>query len=290
MAQVPAQQQNHGSDYLALIERAMNDPNFNPDKFQQLLDMKDAYEMREAEKAFNRALVQAQGAMTTINANASNPQTRSKYATYSFLDEAVRPIYTAHGLAPSFNTEPINEPDKMRVIGILGHVGGFARRYQLDMPIDTKGARGGDVMTRTHATGSALTYAKRYLLIAMFNLSIGDDDDGNAAGGRRPYRPSGGGQPAVQQRPSAMDERIDGDTGEVIEHHLPFKIEMNEGSSWAQFIEPFQRSVLGSKTVDEWDAWWLLNQDILIKLKQTKPQLFRLLEKNTEAKHEELTK
>ena len=65
----------------------------------------------------------------------------------------------------------------------------------------------------------------RYLLIAMFNLSIGDDDDGkNAAGGRRPYRPSRR-RPAllVQQRPSAMDERIDGDTGEVIER--PFAIQ-----------------------------------------------------------------
>jgi ERF superfamily len=286
MSQTPVPQ-NHGSDYLALIERAMRDPDFNPDKFQQLLDMKDAYEMREAEKAFNRALVEAQGAMTTINANASNSQTRSKYATYSALDEAVRPIYTAHGLAPSFNTEPINEPDKMRVLGILGHVGGFARRYQLDMPIDTKGARGGDVMTRTHATGSALTYAKRYLLIAMFNLSIGDDDDGNAAG--RPYKPQGP-RPAVQQRPGSMDERIDGQTGEVIEHRVPFKIEMTEGSSWAQFIEPFQQCILGSKTIDEWDAWMLLNQDILLKLKETKPQLFRLFEKNIEAKHEELTK
>jgi hypothetical protein len=29
---------------------------------------------------------------------------------------------------------------------------------------------------------------------------------------------------------------------------------------------------------------------LLLKLKETKPQLFRLFEKNTEAKHEELTK
>ena len=33
-----------------------------------------------------------------------------------------------------------------------------------------------------------------------------------------------------------------------------------------------------------------LNGALLVKLKETKPQLFRLFEKNIEAKHEELTK
>ena len=41
--------------------------------------------------------------------------------------------------------------------------------------------------------------------------------------------------------------------------------------------------------IAEWDEWMSLNGEILLKLKDTKPQLFRLFEKNTEAKHEELT-
>jgi hypothetical protein len=83
---------------------------------------------------------------------------------------------------------------------------------------------------------------------------------------------------------------IDDETGEAFEHITPFKIDMTEGSSWAQFIEPFQRYLQGVATISEWDAWMLLNQDILLKLKETKPQLFRLFEKNTEAKYGELTK
>jgi hypothetical protein len=60
------------------------------------------------------------------------------------------------------------------------------RRYHVDMPADGKGAKGGDVMTKTHATASALTYAKRYLLLQIFALAIGEsDDDGNAAGKRQ---------------------------------------------------------------------------------------------------------
>jgi hypothetical protein len=50
------------------------------------------------------------------------------------------------------------------------------------MPADGKGARGNDVMTKTHATGAAITYGKRYLLGMIFNLAVTRDDDGNGAG------------------------------------------------------------------------------------------------------------
>ena len=53
------------------------------------------------------------------------------------------------------------------------------------MPADGKGAQGRDVMTRTHATGSAVSYGRRYLLLMIFNIAVGgEDDDGNAAGKR----------------------------------------------------------------------------------------------------------
>jgi hypothetical protein len=266
------------SEYSSLIERAAFTEGFDVQKLQALLDMREAEEMRRAEKAFNAALVRAQSEMSPVVADANNPQTKSRYATYAALDRAIRPHYTAQGLAPSFGTEPLTEAGMMRVVGILGHLEGFARRYQIDMPIDTKGARGGDVMTRTHATGSALTYGKRYLLIAMFNLSISDseDDDGNAAGGRRPYRPPG-------PPPRSMDEMVDRDTGEVIEHCVPFKIELPEGATWTTaIVNKLQRHIMQSKTIDEYDQWRLLNQDVLLRLKENKPELFRLFEKNLE--------
>ena len=50
------------------------------------------------------------------------------------------------------------------------------------MPSDGKGAKGGDVMTKTHAAGSAFTYGQRYLIKMIFNIAVGEDDDGNRAG------------------------------------------------------------------------------------------------------------
>ena len=70
----------------------------------------------------------------------------------------------------------------------------------------------------------------------------------------------------------------------------PFTLEMKPGSQWADFIEPLQRYINHCRSIEEWDQWRVLNQELLLKLKETKPQLFRLFEKNIEAKHEELTK
>jgi hypothetical protein len=67
---------------------------------------------------------------------------------------------------------------------------GHTRKYRVDMPADGGGAKGGSVMTKTHAHGSAMTYGQRYLLRAIFNLAIGQDDDGKAAGGKRDTRPT----------------------------------------------------------------------------------------------------
>jgi ERF superfamily len=277
------------SDLLAVIERAAHDPSMDVDRFQRLLDILEMQTNRINERAFNSALVLAQGEMQPINADASNSATRSSYATFSALDRECRPLYSKHGLGPSFNTEPTGDPNTLRVVCMLGHRDGHTRRYQIDMPIDTKGARGGDVMTRTHATGSAFSYGKRYLLVGMFNLCIDDDDDGNAAGRRAPIRPVARDLPQIQSPSShGADERIDPETGEVTEHVMPYTIEMVEGSTWAQFLEPLQRYIHAAANIDEVDQWMQKNQDLLLKLKESKPSLFRLFEKNCEPTKERL--
>jgi hypothetical protein len=71
----------------------------------------------------------------------------------------------------------------MRVLCHVSHSAGHERTYQIDMPADGKGAKGGDVMTKTHAAGAAASYGMRYLLKMIFNLAVGEDDtDGNMPG------------------------------------------------------------------------------------------------------------
>ena len=135
--------------------------------------------------AFNDALARVQAKCRRIGVDRENPQTHSKYATFDKLDDAIRPLYIAENLSLTFDTEDCEKADTVRVI-CDASLGGYTRRYRIEMPADGKGAKGNDVMTKIHATGSAISYGKRYLLTMIFNLKVGHaDDDGNAAGGRK---------------------------------------------------------------------------------------------------------
>lgn len=179
MQELTTQPLTDAGSIMAIISRAAADPNTDVVKLEKLLDMFERINATRAEGEFNKSMSDCQSEMHSVAADAMNPQTRSKYASYAALDRALRPIYTKHGFAPSFDTGETDKPETVRVLCHLSHRGGHSRTYHIDMPADGKGAKGGDVMTKTHATGSAVTYGQRYLLKAMFNVAVGEDNDGN---------------------------------------------------------------------------------------------------------------
>jgi hypothetical protein len=171
---------DEGATLLAVIARAAADPGVDMDKMERLLAMKERVDARNAETEFNDSMSHVQSQMRRIEADAVNPQTRSKYATYGQLDRALRPIYTSGGFALSFNTGDGGPAEYVRVLCHVTHKAGHTRMYKIDMPADGKGAKGNDVMTKTHAVGSGAQYGMRYLLKMIFNVAIGEnDDDGN---------------------------------------------------------------------------------------------------------------
>lgn len=178
------------SSLMAVISRAASDPQTDVTKLERLLGMYERIKSTDAEQAFNQAMNDAQKAMHRIAADANNPQTKSRYASYAALDRILRPIYTAHGFSLSFDTG--EAPDNfVKVVCYVSHAQGHTRTYHIDMPADGKGAKGGDVMTKTHATGAAVSYAMRYLLKMIFNVAVGEDDrDGNDVD-QTPQAPAG---------------------------------------------------------------------------------------------------
>jgi len=165
---------------MAIIDRAARDPNTDMDKLERLLGMYERITARQAVQSYTEAMSAAQAEMTRVATDANNPQTKSRYATYAALDRELRPTYTKHGFALSFGTAEGGPPEHVRVTCTVAHRDGHAERFHIDMPADGKGAKGGDVMTKTHATGAAMSYGQRYLLRAIFNIAVGDDKDGNA--------------------------------------------------------------------------------------------------------------
>lgn len=172
------------ANIMAVIARAASDPHTDVEKLERLADLYRSIRAEQAAQAFDAAMSDAQSEMRQIATDANNPQTKSRYASYAALDRAIRPIYTKHGFSLGFGTAEGAPPDYVRVRCRVSHRDGHRAVEHVDMPADGKGAKGGDVMTKTHATGAALTYGQRYLLKLIFNIAVGDDDDGNSNGGR----------------------------------------------------------------------------------------------------------
>jgi hypothetical protein len=150
---------------------------------KELMALRKELELEESKQAFDGAMKDAQAEMVPVVKDKDNAQTKSKYASYAALDRAVRPIYTKYGFSLTFDTGNADDTSEVRMLCDVSRDGRYTRQYHIDMPADGKGAKGGDVMTKTHATGSATRYGMRYLLIMIFNIAIADkaDDDGNAA-------------------------------------------------------------------------------------------------------------
>jgi len=190
-----------------MVERFSRDPSVDVDKLQRLLDMREQIVQREREDRFSEAMAAAQAEVRAVTKDARNDQTRSKYATYVQIDRAIRPVYSAHGFSLSFDTQETERENMVRVLCYVRHASGFQQTYSITMPADGKGPRGNDVMTRTHATGSAVSYGMRYLVRMIFNVpETEQDDDGNAAGRRyAPPRPA----------PNPVYPPHDPETGEI---------------------------------------------------------------------------
>lgn len=160
------------------------------DVIERLSALQERAMARDAEQQFNIAMNAAQAELGRIAPDLHNPQTHSKYASYAALDKILRPIYVRHGFSLSFDSGESAAPETVLICCYVSHSAGHTRKYQgPPMPADGKGAKGGDVMTKTHATGAAMSYGMRYLLKFIFNVAVGEDDtDGNIGAGIEPDR------------------------------------------------------------------------------------------------------
>lgn len=186
---------SHAAEIMALIERVATNPDLPMERFERLLAMKQDIDDRErrlakeaadeqARREFYDAMAACQEAIPIITKNKDNKQTRSKYADLAALHDAAKPIILRHGFSLSF--APAQTPDGFDGLHLryrLAHRGGHVEEGVAEVPMSSKGARGGDVMTPIHAFGSAASYGRRYLLLMLFDIAT-DDDDGNAAGSR----------------------------------------------------------------------------------------------------------
>lgn len=166
-----------------LLERAI-ERGVDADSLQKLVALQERILDRQAEQEFAVAMRQTQAAIQPVLKNRLNKQTESYYATLEALNKAVVPVYTQYGFSLSFGTEDSPTEGYIRIVCDVFHIGGHTRRYHFDLPLDDVGIAGKTNKTRVHASGSTLSYGRRYLTMLIFNVSTTDDNDGN--GGKPP--------------------------------------------------------------------------------------------------------
>lgn len=116
------------------------------------------------------AFVQAQKAFGPALKSSTNPHFRSRYADLSACVEAVIDALNSHGIALMQQTSEC--ADGVTVETVLIHESGESLSSgKLHVPASKQDAQG---------YGSALTYARRYSLMAACGIAP-EDDDGNAA-------------------------------------------------------------------------------------------------------------
>jgi len=130
--------------------------------------------------ALATALAKAQAEMTTVSKDARNPHFKSTFATLAAVREACYPL-SQHGLAVVQITRLPQENETAHIILetriIHGESGEWVGSTYPVIP-EKNTAQG---------VGSALTYARRYSLMALVGLAP-EDDDGHDAGKHRQRR------------------------------------------------------------------------------------------------------
>lgn len=125
----------------------------------------------EGRKELFGAYVKAQSEMGSVLKGETNAHFSSKYADLATVIAAVLPAFNKNGLAviqsPSFDGETVT------IETVVAHDSGAFMRSSISMR-PTKGDPQG--------IGSAVTYGRRYSLLALAGVAP-EDDDGNAASG-----------------------------------------------------------------------------------------------------------
>ena len=165
---------------MSIIERVALDPNADVNKLKEMLAMQEHIFDKNAEIEFNAAMTNCQMQMPSVLKESQNQQTHSKYAKLDLIIKVCSPVWTKNGFALSFGTDESKIEHHIGITCVASHSGGFSRNYRWDLPLDDVGLKGSANKTKIHASGSTVSYGRRYLTCMIFNIAVQDDDDGTA--------------------------------------------------------------------------------------------------------------
>ena len=180
----------------------------------------------ESIQNLTKAMAEFQKAVKQPVKNADNPYFGSKYVPLESLVKAVMETGSPLGISFMQYTQ-VNENGDLGLCTVVMHSSGEYMEFP-PLPIRPEN-------NRPQATGSAITYARRYSLSSIFGIASEEDDDGNEASGltRQSKQPP---KQQQKQQPKVQQTKQDDATKLIEEYWVKFeKIGVNVGEV-KQFI------------------------------------------------------
>lgn len=166
---------------MSMIERAARDPAVDIDKLERLFALRERMVAEEKKTAYNAAMSIVQAKIKPVYRDAMNQSTNSAYARLESISDAITPIYTAEGFALSFDTGDSPKADHIRIICEVMHSAGHSALKHFDLALDNVGIKGNPNKTAIQASGSTISYGRRYLKLMVFDVVLtNEDNDGQA--------------------------------------------------------------------------------------------------------------
>ncbi|WP_375657404.1 ERF family protein [Bartonella sp. CM120XJJH] len=144
------------------------------DRLERLIALREKEIERQNYEKFASDLSNMQIEYQKIQKNSTNTHTNSQYATLDQYIDAVKNTLAKHRFA-LFSRIKEQSSDNIIIEMTLTHPSGNKISTEGKFPYDTKGCK-----SNIQSVGSAITYARRYLLGMLLNVVSEDDDtDGN---------------------------------------------------------------------------------------------------------------
>lgn len=141
------------------------------------------------------AMAKAQAAVQAASKDKTNPAFRSKYADLASVWDACREPLTANEL--DITQWPTTVEGGVAVLTVLGHSSGQWMASTLTIPLKHDAT--------AQQIGSALTYARRYMLAAVAGVAPEDDDGQGASQAAPPKEQRKPAKPAPKKETKASD-------------------------------------------------------------------------------------
>ena len=170
---------------MEMLSIAMQNPNFNPDTLEKLMDLAERWERDQARRAYGRAFVAAKAEIDVIAKNksvkydskdANKAGARFDYAGLDDVYKEIVPVLSKHGLTHSYKSK--QDDGKLTVTCMLTHESGHIQDGAEISAKDDKSGGKNDIQAVT----STATYLQRVTVMLTLGLAAGKDDDGKAAG------------------------------------------------------------------------------------------------------------